>query len=183
MEITMLQPNDASFGLYRSALKSMADMTNVYLAGMERLQSAQAEVLRDLVAEQAEVAKKMESISSLEELQTVQAGFTRNQMEHLGSFWRGMVTNSCQSQMNFLKEAQTKAREVTESLQNIEGAPTSPAMSAMKMFVDAAHSAYAAGLRVTEEAAALTATQMEAGRNAATTAIAQVNGKGRRAAA
>lgn len=179
----MLQSNDASFGLYRSALKSVADMTNVYLSGMERLQSAQAETLRDLVAEQAEIAKRMESISTLEELQTVQASFTRNHLERMGSFWRGMFTNSCQSQVDFLKEAQSKAREVASSLPGMESVPSSPAMSAMKMFVDAAHSAYAAGLRVTEEAAAMTATQIEAGRNLATTAISQVNSKGRRAAA
>jgi len=53
----------------------------------------------------------------------------------------------------------------------------------MRMFVDAAHSAYAAGLRVTEEAAALTANQMDAGRHAAAAAISQVNSKAKRAAA
>jgi hypothetical protein len=180
----MLQPNDASFGLYRSALKSAVDMTTLYLSGVERLQSAQAETFRNICAEQADVAKKLESIQSLEELQTVQAGYTRNQMERLGDFWRGMFTNTCQNQMEFLKEAQAKAREVTDNLnQNLDTSHASPAVSAMKMFVDAAHSAYAAGLRVTEEAAAMTATQLDAGKNAAAAAIGQVNGKSRRAAA
>lgn len=180
----MLQSNDASFGLYRSALKSAVDMTTLYLAGVERLQSMQADAFRDICAEQADVAKKIESIQSLEELQTVQAGYTRHQIERAGDYWRGLFTNTCQSQMEFLKEAQAKAREVTETLnQNLDTAHGSPAVSAMKMFVDAAHSAYAAGLRVTEEAAAMTANQMDAGKNAASAAIGQVNGKSRRAAA
>jgi phasin family protein len=180
----MLQSNDASFGLYRSALKSAVDMTALYLSGVERLQSAQAEAFREICAEQAEVASKLESIQSIEELQTVQSGYTRHQMERLGDYWRGLFTNTCQSQMEFLKEAQAKARQATESLnQNLDSTHNLPAVSAMKMFVDAAHSAYAAGLRVTEQAAAMTATQMDAGKNAAAAAIGQVNGKSRRAAA
>lgn len=180
----MLQSNDASFGLYRSALKSAVDMTTLYLSGVERLQSLQADAFRDICAEQADVAKKIESLQTLEELQTVQAGYARQQIERAGDYWRGLFTNTCQSQMEFLKEAQAKAREVTESLnQNLDSAQASPAVSAIKMFVDAAHSAYAAGLRVTEEAAAMTATQMDAGKNAASAAVGQANGRSRRAAA
>ena len=180
----MLQSNDASFGFYRSALKSAVDMTALYLSSVERLQSAQAEAFRDICAEQAEVASKLESIQSIEELQTVQSGYTRHQMERLGDYWRGLFTNTCQSQMEFLKEAQAKARQATDSLnQNLDSTQNLPAVSAIKMFVDAAHSAYAAGLRVTEQAAVMTATQMDAGKNAAAAAIGQVNGKSRRAAA
>lgn len=180
----MLQSNDASFGLYRSALKSAADMTALYLAGVERLQSAQAEVFRDLCAGQAEVAGKLDSIRSIEELQTVQSGYARHQMERLGDYWRGLFANTCQSQMEFLKEAQAKARQATDGINdNLDGTHNSPALSAMKMFVDAAHSACAAGLRVTEQAASMTATQMDAGKNAAAAVIGQVNGKPRRAAA
>lgn len=180
----MQHNNDASFGLYRSALKSGADMMSLYLSGIERMQTAQAEAFKEICSDQAEVARKIENVSSLEELQSVQASLTRSQMEHAGTYWRGLLMSSYQNQLDFLKEAQAKAREATDSLsQRFEGQSGSPAVSAMRMFVDAAHSAYAAGLRVTEEAAALTANQMDAGRSAAAAAISQVNSKAKRAAA
>lgn len=179
----MPQSNDASFGLYRSALKSSVDMMTLYLSGIERLQSKQAEAFKDICSDQAEAARKIENTSSIEELQSIQANYTRSQMERAGNFWRDLFMNSYHNQVEFLKEAQAKAREVTEGLgRNMEGPSSSPAVSAIKLFVDAAHSAYAAGLRVTEEAAAMTASQIDVGKNAAA-AIAQANGKGRRSAA
>lgn len=180
----MQHTNDASFGLYRAALKSGMDMMTLYMSGMERMQSAQAEAFHELCADQAEVARKIDATSSLEELQSVQAGFTRTQMERAATYMRGLFMNSYQNQLDFLKEAQAKAREATDRFgEKFEGQPVTPAVSAMRMFVDAAHSAYAAGLRVTEEAAAMTANQMDAGRNAAAAAISQVNAKAKRAAA
>lgn len=179
-----MHTNDASFGLYRTALKSGVDMMSLYLSGIERMQSAQAEAFREMCSDQAEVARRIDAVASLEELQSVQASFTRSQMEHAGNYLRSIFMNSYQNQLDFLKEAQAKAREVTDRFgEKLEGQPVAPAVSAMRMFVDAAHSAYAAGLRVTEEAAALTANQMDAGRNAAAAAISQVNSKAKRAAA
>lgn len=180
----MQQTNDASFGLYRAALKSGVDMMSVYLSSIEKMQSAQAEAFRDMCADQADVARRIDATSSLEELQSVQASFTRSQMERTGAYLRGLFMNSYQSQLDLLKEAQEKAREVTDRFgEKLDGQPVPPAVSALRMFVDAAHSAYAAGLRVTEEAAAMTANQMDAGRNAAAAAISQVNNKAKRAAA
>lgn len=176
--------HDASFGLYRTALKSGVDMMSLFLSGIERMQSAQADAFREMCSEQSEVARRIEAVTSLEELQSVQAGFTRSQMEHAGNYLRSIFMNSYQNQLDLLKEAQAKAREVTDKFgEKLDGQPVAPAVSAMRMFVDAAHSAYAAGLRVTEEAAAMTANQMDAGRNAAAAAISQVNSKAKRAAA
>lgn len=180
----MQQTNDASFGLYRAALKSGVDMMNLYLSGIERMQSAQAEAFHDMCADQDEVARKIDATSSLEELQSVQAIFTRTQMERSANYLRGLFVNSYQNQLDFLKQAQARAREATDRFgEKFDGQPLAPAVSAMRMFVDAAHSAYAAGLRVTEEAAAMTANQMDAGRHAAAAAISQVNSKAKRAAA
>lgn len=174
---------DASFGLYRSALKSGLDVMNLYLSGLERLQSAQAAAVKELCAEQAAAARQLEAVSSVEELQAVQAGLARSQMERAGNYWRGLFVNSYQHQLDFLKEAQAKARTVTDNFgSKLAGPSTSPAVSAIRMFVDAAHSAYAAGLRVTEEAAAMTASQIDAGKNAAA-ALSQAGSKAKRAAA
>lgn len=179
----MQQVNDASFGIYRAVLKSGLETMSLYLSGIERLQNAQAEAVRDICADQAEAAQKIDGTSSLEELQAVQAGLTRSQIERAGAYWRGLFVNSCQHQLDFLNEAQAKAREVSDDFSQKLGAESSsPAISAIRMFVDAAHSAYAAGLRVTEQTAAMTASRMDAGRNTAA-AMGQVNSKARRAAA
>lgn len=170
--------------IYRTTLKSALDLMNVWLGGIERMQIYQARAIEEVRSGHSEVAKQLGSAHTLPELQAAHAELARSQMARLQSYWSGMYAAGCQSQVDLLKEAQAKAREVADEIdQKLEAAAPGavPVLTALKLVMGAAHSTYAATARTTEEMVRLSAAQIDAAN--ASAAARQGNGKGAKRAA
>ncbi|MDD5248330.1 MAG: phasin family protein [Rhodocyclaceae bacterium] len=160
----MVQPNMIVSDLYLAAFQSTVDLINVYLGGIERLQSFQIETMQKMRADQSEISKQIDATGSLEDIRSAQTEFARDQVEKAATYWSGLCTTAYQNQLEMLKEAQAKTMALTADMrQRLDAAPASdgPMISALKLVVDAAQSTCAAGVRTTEEVARLTAAQIE----------------------
>lgn len=179
----MMQFNEHVPDLCRTTLKSGLDLMKVWLGGIERLQTYQTRALEDVRASHGEVADQLGSARTLQELQATHAELALSQIARLGSYWNGLYEAGCQSQVELLKEAQAKAREVADQIdQKLEAAtPGSvPVLSALKLVMGATHSTYAATVRTTEEMVRIGAAQLDA---ANANAACQGNGKAMKRAA
>lgn len=172
----MLQSNMIIPDFYFSAFRSMVDVLNVYLGGLGRLQAYQIDAMQRLRAEPAEMSRQMDPNAS-----TGQREFARDQMERMAKYWGGFYSTAYQNQIEVMKEAQSKALQLTSDMrQRLDQAPqgAEPMMSAMRLVFDAAQSTCEAGIRATEEVERVTASQAENAVNAAKSAT----GKAKRAA-
>ena len=172
-----MQFNEHGADLYRKTLKSAVDLMNVWQGGIERLQTYQTRAIEDARSSHGEVADQLGSIRTVQEFQTAQAELARSQMTRLWSYWNGLYATSCQSQVELLKEAQAKAREVVDEIdQKLEAATPGavPVLSALKLVMGATHSTWAATARTTEEMARISVAQLDA---AGAIAVRQGNGK------
>jgi enamine deaminase RidA (YjgF/YER057c/UK114 family) len=170
--------------IYLTTIKSALDLMNTWLGGFERMQTYQTRAIEEVRASHGEAAKELGSAHTLPEVQAVHAELARSQMARLQSYWSGMYAAGCQSHVELLKEAQAKAREVADEIdQKLEAATPGavPVLSALKLMMGAAHSTYAATARTTEEMVRLSAAQINAAN--ASAAARQGNGKGARRAA
>lgn len=178
-----MQFNEHVPDLARTTLKSALDLMNVWLSGVKRLQNYQSHALEEVRSSHSEVADQLDSTRTLLELQAAQAELARSQMVRLWSYWNGLYAASCQSQVELLKEAQAKAREVADEIDQKLAAATPgavPVLSALKMVVGATHSTYAATARTTEEVARISVAHLDA---ASANAARQGNGKAAKRAA
>jgi hypothetical protein len=181
--MTMMQFNEHVPDLSRTALKSALDMMNVWLSGIERLQNFQSRAIEEVRSSHGEVADQLGSTQTLQQLQVAQAELARSQMTRVWSYWNGLYAASCQSQVELLKEAQAKAREVADEIDQKLAAATPgavPVLSALKLVMGATHSTYAATARTTEEVARISVAHLDA---ASASAVRQGNGKATRRAA
>jgi hypothetical protein len=179
----MMQFNEHVSDLCHTSLKSSLDLMNVWLGGIERLQSYQTGAIEEVRSSHKEIADQLGSVRTIEQLQTAHAELARSQITRLWTYWNGLYAASCQSQVELLKEAQAKAREVADEIdQKLEAAtPGSvPVLSALKLVIGATHSTYAATARTTEEMARISAAQLDA---ASANAVRQGNGKATKRAA
>ncbi len=176
-----MQSNTMIPDFYFSAFRSMVDVMNVYLGGLGRLQAYQIDAMQNLRADPSEVSRQLESSGSPDDIRSAQTEFAREQMERIAKYWGGLYSTAYQNQIEVMKEAQSKALQLTSDMrQRLDAAPqgAEPMMSALRIAVDAAQSTYAAGMKATEEVERLTATQAENAANATKSAA----GKARRAA-
>lgn len=177
----MLQSNMIIPDLYFAAFQSTVDILNVYLGGIERLQTFQIQSMQKLRSEQADASKQIEASGSLDDIRSAQTEFARDQIEKVATYWGGLYTTAYRNQLEVVKETQAKALALaTDMRQRLDAAPqgAEPMISAFKMVVDAAQSTCAAGMRAAEEVERLTAAQIE---NASSVAK-HVSAKAKRAA-
>jgi hypothetical protein len=179
----MMQFNEHVSDLCHTSLKSSLDLMNVWLGGIKRLQSYQTGAIEEVRSSHNEIADQLGSVRTIEQLQAAHAELAHSQITRLWTYWNGLYAASCQSQVELLKEAQAKAREVADEIdEKLEAAtPGSvPVLSALKVVMGATHSTYAATARTTEEIARISAAQLDA---ASANAIRQGNGKATKRAA
>lgn len=168
LETTKMQSNTIVPDFLFSTFRSMVDVMNVYVGGLSRLQAYQIDAMQKLRADSAEASRQMESHGG-----AGQAEFVRDQMERMTQYWGGLYSTACQSQIEVIKEAQSKAVALAADMrERLESAPqgAEPMMSAMRLVFDAAQSTYAAGMRATEQVERLTAVQAESASGAARSA-------------
>ncbi len=179
----MLQSNMIVPDFYFSAFRSMVDVLNVYLGGLGRLQAYQIDAMQKLRTDPSEVSRRMDPNAPGEQREFAhdQMEKAAKQMEKAAKYWGGLYSTAYQNQIDVIKEAQSKALQLTSDMrQRLEQAPqgAEPMISAMRLVFDAAQSTCEAGMRATEEVERITASQAESAASAAKSAA----GKAKRAA-
>lgn len=160
-----MQANTILPDFYFSAFRSAVDVMNVYLGGLGRLQAYQIDAMQKLRADPAEVSRQMERSGSIDHSE-----IARDQMERMAKYWGGLYNTAYQTQIEVIKEAQSKALALTTDMrQRLDSSPqgAEPMISAMRLVFDAAQSTCAAGMRATEEVERMTAVQAESAAHAA----------------
>ncbi|HEX8987282.1 MAG TPA: hypothetical protein VF816_04930 [Rhodocyclaceae bacterium] len=166
---------------YFSAFRSMVDVMNVYLGGLGRLQAYQLDAMQQLRGETSDAARQADPNASEDERRAAQSDFARGHMERVAKYWGGLYSTAYQNHIDVIKEAQSRALQLTNEMrQRLESSPqgAEPMMSAMRLAVDAAQSTYQAGIRATEEVERMTAAHAESAAGAAKSAA----GRAKRAA-
>lgn len=147
------------------ALESTAKMFNTWLNGIERMQNTQQQALRSVLADQAEAARKLESIRTMPELFALQGTALREQMSKASAFCTDMLATCSLNQMESLRQIQAKLLDMTNGMEKaltaVTPAGAEPVVSTMKLAVDAARNSCAASMRVTEAAAQQAVTRLE----------------------
>lgn len=145
----MLQNNDQMLGMWRAHARSANAVANALLSGAERMLERQAEISRELLAEYADAAKRIETAVDVHGLLSIQSRLARTHVEKATGWLADSAAEAGASQKELLRASQAFVLDFSETLSRaLDGmarAPgTEPVMSAMKLVADATRSSYAA---------------------------------------
>lgn len=76
--------------IYRTGLKTTADMMTAQLEGAQRLQRQQLEMLHNVFDEQVKSVRELAEAKSVDEWMALQTRFTGSQLERAMDFWAQM---------------------------------------------------------------------------------------------
>ena len=76
--------------IYRTGLKTTADMMTASLEGAQRLQRQQLEALHTVLDEQVKSVRELADVKSMDELVALQTRLTGSQLERTMDFWAQM---------------------------------------------------------------------------------------------
>jgi phasin family protein len=76
--------------IYRTGLKTTADMMTASLEGAQRLQRQQLEALHTVLDEQVKSVRELADVKSMDELVALQTRLTGSQLERAMDFWAQM---------------------------------------------------------------------------------------------
>ena len=76
--------------IYRTGLKTTADMMTAQLEGAQRLQRQQLEALHTVLDEQVKSVRELADVKSMDELVALQTRLTGSQLERTMDFWAQM---------------------------------------------------------------------------------------------
>jgi len=155
LEIVMSQSNQQIFGLCNIAVQSAAELMSAYLDGVERLQDSQSKALKNILAEQASSAKKLEKAKGLEELIEIQSALIQKQMAATMRLCSDFFTASSASQMACMRQTQSRMLNMVGELglqfkESSASASGDPLMQFMQQIMEAAKQTCVAGFMVTE---------------------------------
>ena len=100
--------------LYRASIRTAADMAKATLENAQRLQSQQAEVLRQAIDDNTRSARQLSEAHSLAEVMAVQVKLAGAQAERAADFWTRAWRTASETQVAVLGQVQTQVGELSE---------------------------------------------------------------------
>ncbi|MFO1379666.1 MAG: phasin family protein [Chitinivorax sp.] len=159
--------------LNEAGLNKAIRVSNIALAGIERLVSLQIEVTKAVISESTENAKALAQIKDVQGLVSLQSNLSQPALDKAMSVAKSFyeAASATQAELSKLVEEEMNAASkstagILENLQKYAPAGSDTAMSAIKSAIAAASSAYDT---VTKTAQKVASELAEAGVNAATT--------------
>ncbi len=159
--------------LGQANLEKSLRLTNIALAGVERLFQLQMGIARDLMTENAETAKALSGVKNIQDLVELQKGLTQPNVEKTIAVARTVyeAASSTQAELNKLVEEQVlefNKNLVTSLDKAVAQAPaSSAAVNVLKNAVESANNAYDAinktGQRIAGNIAEATVAAVETG--------------------
>ena len=137
----MTQPQAELFDLYRTGLKSAADLMKTSLESAERLQNQQLVALRSAIDQQSKSVTELTRVKTLDELLALQSRMAGAQFERAMSLWGDLwqaaganqreVIGRMQEQMaqasNWMSETYALTARATEEAAKFAAAATTSA--------------------------------------------------------
>jgi phasin family protein len=112
----MTLPQADVLDLYRSGLKSAADLMKTSLESAERLQNQQLVAIRTLIVEQAKSASELTQARTIDELLSAQSRIAGAQFERALGFWSDLCQVAGQNQMAAIGQVQEQMSRLSETL-------------------------------------------------------------------
>ena len=112
----MTLPQAEVLDLYRSSLKSAADLMKTSLENAERLQNQQLVAIRTAIVEQGKTASEIGSARTLDELLSAQSRLAGAQMERVLGYWSELFQVAGQNQMAAIGQVQQQMSRISETL-------------------------------------------------------------------
>jgi phasin family protein len=112
----MTQPQAEMLDLYRTGLKTAADLFKTSLENAERLQNQQLVAIRTAIVEQSKTASELGSARTLDELLTAQSRLAGAQIERALGYWSEIFQVAGQNQMAAIGQMQQQMTRMSESL-------------------------------------------------------------------
>ena len=100
--------------LYRASIRTAADMAKATLENAQRLQSQQAEVLRQAIEDNTRSARQLSEAHSLADVMAVQVKLAGAQAERAAEFWSRAWRTASETQVAMLGQVQNQVGELSE---------------------------------------------------------------------
>jgi len=112
----MTLPQAEVLDLYRSSLKSAADLMKTSLENAERLQNQQLVAIRTLIVEQQKSASELSTARTLDELLSAQSRIAGAQFERALGYWSELCQVAGQNQIAAIGQVQQQMSRISETL-------------------------------------------------------------------
>jgi hypothetical protein len=106
------------FELYRSGLKTAADMMTTSLQSAQKLQQQQLDALHGVLEEQQRSVREIAEVKSVDELVALQTRLTGAQFERAMDFWSRMWRAAGDSQQAIIGQAQAQLGQVQHTVRD-----------------------------------------------------------------
>lgn len=100
--------------LYRASIRTAADMAKATLENAQRLQSQQAEVLKQAIEDNTRSARQLSEASSVADVMAVQVKLAGAQAERAADFWTRAWRTASETQVAVLGQVQNQVGELSE---------------------------------------------------------------------
>jgi phasin family protein len=111
----MTQPQAEFFDLYRSGLKTAADLMKVSLQGAERLQNQQLVAIRTALDQQSKAVNELGQARTIDEVLALQTKLAGAQWERAMGYWSELWQNQLAQGRDWLSEAAQAATSATSA--------------------------------------------------------------------
>jgi phasin family protein len=106
--------------MYRTGLKTSADLMTASLEGAQRLQQQQLDALQTALDDQVKSARELSEVRSLDELAALQTRLTGVQLERAVDFWSRMWRAASDNQVAIMGRAQSQLGQVRDVAQQAQ---------------------------------------------------------------
>ena len=115
-----MQMQTQIFEMYRTGLKTSADLMTASLEGAQRLQQQQLDALQTALDDQVKSARELSEVRSLDELAALQTRLTGVQLERAVDFWSRMWRAASDNQVAIMGRAQSQLGQVRDVAQQAQ---------------------------------------------------------------
>jgi hypothetical protein len=177
---------DQSLDVCRAGLTAAVDMMTATVQGAERLRTHQLAAITQMLAENAELAARIDDTKSMDDLMAVYAALAGAQFKNLSVYWNGIqqVVSENQAALHERVQAQNVAmqRHLAHSIEVAVNGGPEPVVEAVKATVTAISSGLSVLARATAESVKLAAAQAAITSESIRSATAKTTNKARRSA-
>src|SRR5947207_11948482 len=99
--------------LYRSGVKTAAEVTKLSLESAVRLQEQQLGMVRNILEENTRSAERLSAANSIEELLALQSRLAGAQLERVAEFWSSLWQAAAEQQQAWVGQATETVRDNT----------------------------------------------------------------------
>ena len=112
----MQQQQAFFFEVYRSGLRTYADLMKTSLESAERIQNQQLEGIRGAMEENVRSTRQLAEVSTMGELMALHTRFAGSQMERTLDYWNRLWRTTADTQTALIGQAQREFRQIGEGI-------------------------------------------------------------------